>query len=197
MNWTMNWNVNRNINMKSPYVLLCICIALFILGYVRSSLAPVPWAEARAVVRTSLSQFDLQMLYTKLPIWIVDRIVKPEDLLKTLFKYQFLTTVTAMIPIDTTDPPQRHSTRRARYTLLHLKPTSESPDDRHTFQAWHPKETAAASAADAPTVELDTLTSHQCIIVPVGGWTWIASTAVHAIYLYDVTTFVSKQLSGH
>lgn len=188
-------------NMKSPYILLCIFIALFAIGYVRSSLTPVPWTESRAVVRTSLSQFDLQMLYTKLPIWIVDRIVKPEDLLKTLFNYQYLSTSTAMIPASDADADAltQHSTRSARYTLIHLKPSDQSPDDRHIFQAWHPKEVDAKTKtlSVVPTIELDSLTSYQCIIVPVGGWTWYASTSVHVIYLYDVTTFLAKQICGN
>lgn len=183
------------IQFKSPIFLLCLCIALFVVGYVRSSLAPVPWAEARAIVRTSLSQFDLQMLYTKLPIWIVDRIVKPKDLLTSVFKYQYLTTWSDAVPESAdkeAESQEQHSTRRARYTLLHLQPSKQSPDDRHIFRAWHPKEKSAI-----PTVELDTLTSYQCIIVPGGGWTWFASTSVQVIYLYDVTTWMVKQLTGN
>ena len=50
------------------------------------------------IVQAPLNKVDENLLYEKYPIVVADRVVKPESLLSTLFKYKYLTNTFEMRP---------------------------------------------------------------------------------------------------
>lgn len=81
--------------MKTRLLVLCV-IVLLIFAYIWGTFKVVA-VEQAAVWTSNLQDITLDMLYRRIPIIIRDKVVKPEQLLHTLFKYQFVKSKTDIL----------------------------------------------------------------------------------------------------
>lgn len=169
--------------------LIALLIILFVVAYSRASLSPVSYREARTIIRTSLEKFDgPRMLHSKLPIWITDRIVHPQQLAATLFKYLFVIQTNKMVTL-----PHEFDPLFARFVVLHYRtPVQQQTAPALSIRLWHPQEAYSLPA----TIDLpNALMPFQCLIIPVGGWRCRASGngELEVLYLYDILTWVQSR----
>jgi hypothetical protein len=117
------------------------------------------------ILQTKLENCTPELLSEKQPVVLTDRVIDHADLLKTTFKYQFLTSE----PKHGMTPGVRYVTT-ARFTLLF-----SSAQDTHVDLA-HPK-----ALDDLVRVKLR---SGMTLVVPPR-WTVCPGAAVSCIKLYD------------
>lgn len=67
-------------------ILIIILVTLLVLIYVRYYFSH---NNDYDILQTDLENFNLNLLYDRYPVIIYDQILNPQDLLKTIFKYQF------------------------------------------------------------------------------------------------------------
>ena len=148
--------------MKSVRCLSLIIIALLVCTYARFYMTA---SSSFQILQTKLIGCTPELLSEKQPVVLIDRVVDHTDLLKTAFKYQFLTSD----PKQDTLPGARYVTT-ARFTLLF-----SAVQDTHVDLA-HPKTQHNLVRIKLP--------AGMTLVVPPR-WTFCPGAAVSCIKLYD------------
>lgn len=136
------------------------------------------------IIQAPLAKIDENVLYEKYPIVVSDRLVKPEELLETLFKYKYLFKSTH---------PQKGSPNPymaiSKYTLLYnnkidIDVNIIAPQYRKEFQGFiefQANKDINSTNAQYVTIKLK---KQQVIILPAF-WIYQSSLPYHVISLND------------
>lgn len=153
-------------------VIILICI-LYIYYYTK-------YNPEFNIIQTYIDEINLKLLFEKSPIVIYDKIYNPEDLLKTLFKYTYISKKQSVItPIIATR-------NTAKYLILW------NQDNDLDIDIIHPKYYKEIKKKTETTYVTIKLKSNQILILPAF-WLYKSQSSVNIIELNDlISYFLSK-----
>jgi hypothetical protein len=166
--------------MKATKVLIFCIIALLVFLYVQSYMSV---KEDYTILQTWLEKVTPETLADKYPIVIFDQIVKPEQLLSTLFAYLYFTV--KQTSMTKSDGIMKNT---AKYLVLY---STQTTNNIHLIS---PKYTRAISygkdiAAQNSKVQYVTLKlkPHQLLVVPMF-WSFACDSTepTNAMYIHDI-----------
>lgn len=163
--------------------LLLVVLILIIVVYTQYYLK---YNTAYRIIQAPLTKIDENVLYEKYPIVVADRIVKPESLLHTLFKYKYLTS-----SFGTRAGSQFPYFAVNKYTLIYntiedVDINIIAPQYRNEFQGFKSNIDLNSTQAQYVTIKLK---KQQIIILPAF-WIYQSSSPHSVISLNDPLSFI-------
>jgi hypothetical protein len=126
------------------------------------------------ILQTPVRDLTPELLRARYPVVIQESIVEPVSLLRTAFKYQFVSSRAAKFTGE-------YMNARPRYAVMYTTGVSDGQEDKRAqVDVYSPKGDEFVSVL---------LRSHQCLILP-SRWSLKTTAEMQVIELYDLwTTF--------
>lgn len=160
-------------------LLFCLLVLLVIV-YIRYNLK---YNDYYQILQTDLANFKEALLYEKNPLVITDMMYDQEDLLKTVFKYQFITASKW-----TYEPSMNNKYNYAKYLILYSKNENKS---NVLVNIINPKYT---NEKDPYKVAVK-LNSKQTLIIPPK-WMFHCDTELSCISVHDTFSLIHQTLAN-
>lgn len=166
-------------------VILILILAIYLQYYLK-------YNNTYRIIQSDINKIDANVLYERYPIVVSDRLVDPNDLLKTLFKYTYLFKVTHIQHGDI------HPTLCInKYTLIYNNKDDIDiniilPSYRKEFKYKYQKNIFKADKSlDSTNIQYVTikLKKQQILILPAF-WIYQTNTPHHSICLNDPFTLL-------
>ncbi len=170
---------------SSTKILFTIFITLLILIYTRYYFSP---KNDYDILQTDLENFKLDILYEKYPIVIYDQLINPQDLLKTIFKYQY--TFKKFGSLNPSYPIVNHHKFMVLYndksnaTINVIAPKYKTEMKMSTMNSMKVAQTSLESMNHVQYITVK-LKQHQVMILPMQ-WMLQSETPILTILLDDI-----------
>ncbi len=171
-------------NVLLVIVIILVCI-LYLSYYSK-------YSKEYSITQIFLNKFTPDLLYERNPIVIYDSLAKPQDLLKTIFKYQYL------FSNEHTIPPNKVFSIKSKFALLFSSnetPISVkliNPAQSSSFK-WYKNKQLRMSDTDISTTSVKyvdvQLKKHQVMIMP-SHWIMQSQSSINKIDLDDIASYV-------
>lgn len=168
-------------------------VVLFVILYLQNSLK---YKSDIKIIQSSVENINIDVLHEKYPIVIYDRIIKPNELLKSLFAYTFVTSRISPFVLNANDKLIQNM---AKYVILYNEILDVD------IEIFHPKNNIKFSklqsiqafsdlASDVSFVTIK-LRKNQVLILPMF-WIFYSKYPLQSIQLYDSISFIYEKIWG-
>lgn len=167
-------------------VLVIILVSILYLSYYSK------FSKEYSITQIFLDKFTPDLLYERNPIVIYDSLATPQDLLKTVFKYQYL------FSNENTIPNNKVFSIKSKFALLYSSndtPISVkviNPSQSSSFK-WYRNKQLRVSDTDISTTSVTyvdvQLKKHQVIIMP-SHWIVQSNSSMNKIDLDDIASYI-------
>jgi hypothetical protein len=156
--------------------LLLVLVILLVVIYTRYNLK---YNDYYQILQTSLDKFHEQLLYEKNPLVITDIVYNQEDLLQTIFKYQYIT-----YQKWSYNPDMKTKYNYAKFLLLYS-------NDKTMIKIINPK----YKNDDDPYSVLVKLNPKQTLVIPPR-WLFSSETMLNCISIHDTFSIIHQTLTN-
>lgn len=171
-------------NVLLLLVIILVCV-LYLSYYSK-------YSKEYSITQIFLDKFSPDILYERNPIVIYDCLAKPQDLLKTIFKYQYLFSNESITPIN------KVFSIKSKFSLLYSSNDTPilvkliNPSQSSSFQ-WYRYKQLRVSDTDFSTTTVSyvdvQLKKHQVLIMP-SHWIIQSQSSINKIDLDDIASYV-------